>query len=234
MTDIPSSGQSLKYCSTFVRRQAQATTLSQLEIELIGRYAEDIGISYLIMETHTLGDGKALLLSLLQQVRIAQRPVIWALRFTDFQNRSLCLEDILRILVVHALEINSNVLASTAFPISLPSLRAASSQADWLPILNRALAGLGEVYVIVDPDLLRSAAEDNKCAAADILLALKKGVRSTRLKIVISSFGINKNYFAQHSAAGSWKAIRTEGVQRQQLAKLKRQHLARKRKIKKP
>lgn len=231
MNDIPSSGASLKYCSTFTRRRAQAIALSQSEIDLLHHCSGDSNISYIIMETHNPSDDKALLLSLLQQIQSAHRPVIWALRFADYMNRSLCLEDIIRTLVLHALEINSNALAATAFPITLPSLRAASGQLDWLSILNRALAGLEEVYIILDPDLLRFAAEDNRCSATDLLLALKDGIGGTRLKIIVSSFGINKGYFSQNSTAGSWEVIRANNVHHQRLAKIKRQHLARVRRM---
>lgn len=182
------------------------------------------------METRDLAYGKTLLLSLLQQIQKAGRPIIWALRFAGYLDRTPCIEDILRILVLHALEINSNALALREFPITLASLRAASSQEDWLSILNRSLAGLDDVYIVIDPDLLSFAAEDNTCTAADLLLALKRNITSVRLKIIVSSFGINKRYFTQNSAAGSWTAIRTNDERRQRLAKMKRQHLARVRK----
>jgi hypothetical protein len=187
----------------------------------------------MIIETQNPSDDKALLINLLQQIQASHRPVIWALRFPDYLNQSLSLEDIVRTLVLHALEINCNALASTAFPITLPSLRAASSQSDWFSILNRSLAGLEEVYIIIDPDLLSFAAENNKCSAADLILALKSGIGGTRLKIIIYSFGINKGYFSQHSTAGSWKVIRSNNIQRQRLAKTKRQHLAHVRRIRK-
>lgn len=233
MNDIPSSGASLSYCSTFTRRQPQAITLSQPEIDLLHCCSVDNDISYMIIETHNPSDDKALLLSLLQQIQTAHRPVIWALRFADYLNQSLCLEDIVRTLVLHALEINSNALASTTSPITLPSVRAASSQSDWLSVLNSSLAGLEEVYIIIDPDLLRFAAEDNRCSAVDLLLALKNSISGTRLKIVISSFGIDRGYFSRHSTPDSWKVIRTNNIQRQRLAKIKRQHLARVRRIRK-
>jgi hypothetical protein len=227
MTDIPASGQSLSFCSTFMIRRPQNITIAQPEIETLRRCSLDNDVSYIIMEAQNPNDSKELLLSLLQQVKTAQRPLIWALRFSDFQNRPPCLEDIIRILVVHALEINSNALASNAFPITLPSLRAASTQSDWLSILNRALSGLEEVYIIIDPDLLRFVAENNSCSSVDLILALKRGVTGTRLKIIISSVGINKGYFTQNSVAGSWKVIRTNTLQSQRLAKMKKQHLAR-------
>lgn len=233
MNDIPSSGASLNYCSTFTRRQPHATTLSQAEIDLLEHCSVNNNVSYMIMETQDRSNDKALLLSLLQQVQKANRPIIWALRFADYLTESLHLEDIVRTLVLHALEINSNALISTGFPITLPSLRAASSLSDWLSILNRSMAGLEEVYIIIDPDLLNFAAEDNTCSAADLLLALRNSVSSTRLKIIVSSFGINKPYFSQHSIAGSWKVIRTNIIQRQRLAKTKKQHFARIRRIRK-
>ncbi|KAI9690899.1 MAG: hypothetical protein M1822_008519 [Bathelium mastoideum] len=231
MADVPSSGQSLKYCSTFARRQPQSGILSQSEIEILRNYSKDVHISYLITESLHISDAKNFLLSLLRQIRTADRPVIWALRFANFFERSPCMEDILRILVLHALEINSKALAQNDFPVTFSSIRAASSQEDWLSILNRSLAGLEEVYIVVDPDLLRFATENNTCTAADILLALKSSITSTRLKIIVSCFGINQGYFARHSAAGSWKAIRINSIQRQRLAKRKRQHLVRVRKM---
>jgi hypothetical protein len=233
MNDIPSSGASLKYASTFTRRQQQPITLSQTEIELLHLCSIDNDISYMIMDTHNSSNDKALLLNLLQEIQSANKPVIWALRFADYSNRSICLEDIIRTLVLHALEINSNSLITSSFPITLPSLRAAASRLDWLSILNRSLAGLEEVYIIIDPDLLRFAAEDNTCSAADLLLALKNFITGTRLKIIISSAGINKGYFSQNSPSGSWKVIQTNNIQRQRLAKSKRQHLSRVRRIKK-
>lgn len=233
MADIPSSGNSLQYCSSFARRQPQSIILSQSEIDILRRCSTDIDITHLVLETRDLSGAKTLLLNLLQQIQTAKRPIIWALRFANFLDRPPCIEDILRILVLHALEINSNALALDDFPITLRSLRAASSQEDWLSILNRSLVGLEEVYIVLDPDLLRFAAENNTCTAADVLLALKSGITSTRLKIVFSSFGINKGYFAQHSVAGSWKAIKTDDARRQRLAKMKRQDLARVRKAKK-
>jgi hypothetical protein len=233
MNDIPSSGASLNYCSTFTQRQPPTIILLQSEIDLLHYCSVDKNISYMIIETHNPSDDKALLISLLQQIQTAHRPVIWALRFADYLNQSLCLEDIVRTLVLHALEINSNALVSATFPITLPTLRAASSQSDWLSILNRSLAGLEEVYIIIDPDLLRFAAEDNRCSAVDLLLAIKNGISGARLKIIISSFGIDKGYFSQHSAPDSWKVIRTNNIRRQRLAKTKRQHLARVRRIRK-
>ncbi|KAL9619836.1 MAG: hypothetical protein Q9160_005576 [Pyrenula sp. 1 TL-2023] len=232
IAEMPSSGQTLQYCSAFARRQPRAVCLSNSEIEVLRHCSLDIDICYLIMETRTPSDGKILLFNLLREIQNASRPIIWALRFAEFSTRPLCLEDILRILVLHALEINSEALASSDFPITLPAIRAASSQSDWLSILDRALVGLSEVYIILDPDLLRYAAEDNTCVAADLILALKNGVRSARLKIIVSSFGINKNYFAQHSETSSWRAIRTNDAQRQRLMKTKRQHLARVKNIK--
>ncbi|KAH7363705.1 hypothetical protein BKA66DRAFT_444624 [Pyrenochaeta sp. MPI-SDFR-AT-0127] len=233
MADLNSSGQSLKYCTTFARRQPQPVTLSQSEIDSLRNWSTDVGVSYLVIETRDLAYGKTLLLSLLQQIQNARRPIIWALRFAGYLDRTPCIEDVLRILVLHALEINSNALALRESPVTLASLRAASNQDDWLSILNRSLAGLDDVYIVVDPDLLRFAAEDNTCAAADLLLALGRNVTSARLKIIVSSFGINKGYFTQHSAAGSWMAIRNNDDRRQRLAKMKRQHLVRVRKMRK-
>ncbi|CAI6319249.1 unnamed protein product [Periconia digitata] len=231
MSDIPSSGKSLNYCSAIAQRHPQYVILPNAVVNDLRGWSEDINLPYLIIETPDSAYGKALLLSLLQQIQNAKRPAIWALRFANFLDRDPCVEDILRILLLHALEVNSDALALQNFPITLASLRAASSQEDWLVLLDRALAGLDEVYIIIDPDLLRFSTEDNTCTAADVLLALQRHIHSTRLKIIVLSFGINKGYFAKHSVAGSWKAIRANNEQRQRMIRMKQRHLTRVRKM---
>ncbi|KAF2997547.1 hypothetical protein E8E13_000111 [Curvularia kusanoi] len=227
MADIPSSGLSLNHCSTFSRRNPVSITLSPSEIDILRDWSTNAEISYLILETRDHVYGNVLQLDLLRQIQSAKRPIIWSMRFPEYLERNFGIGDILRTLVLHALEINSDCLARQDFPITLASLRAASCQDDWLAILDRSLAGFEDVYMVVDSDILRFAAEDNACAAADLLLALGRKIKSTRLKIVASSSAINRQYFAQHSAAGSWKAIRTNDEQRRRLTKTKRQHLAR-------
>jgi hypothetical protein len=135
--------------------------------------------------------------------------------------RKFGIDDILRTLVLYAIDINSDCLARQDFLITLASLRAASCQDDWLAIMDRALAGFEDVYLVVDSDILRFAAKDNACAAADLLLALGRKVKSTHLKIVTSSSAINRQYVTQNSAAGSCKVIRTNNEQHQRLAKTK-------------
>lgn len=234
MNDIPSSGHSLKYCSTFARRHSVSITLSPSEIDILRDWSTNAEISYLIMETRDQNYGRVLQLDLLRQIQSAKRPIIWAMRFPEYVDGKFGIDDILRTLVMHALEINSNCLARQDFPITLASLRAASGQDDWLAIMDRSLAGFEDVYIVIDSDILRFAAEGNACAGADLLLALGCKIKSTRLKIVVSSSAINRQYFTQNSAAGSWKAIRTNDEQRQRLVKTKRQHLARVRRLRRP
>jgi hypothetical protein len=50
--------------------------------------------------------------------------------------------DILRVLVSQALQINSKILTSSLYPISLRYLREGVDENDWLGLLNRAIAGL--------------------------------------------------------------------------------------------
>lgn len=46
--------------------------------------------------------------------------------------------------------------------------------------------------IVIDPNLLRFDAGNNTCATEDLLLALRRGVTITRLKIMVLAFGINE------------------------------------------
>lgn len=87
--------------------------------------------------------------------------------------------------------------------------------------MDRSLADFEDVYIVVDSDILRFSAEDNTCTATDLLPALRRTIKSTGLKIIVSSAAFNRQYSQENSTAGSWKAIRTIDEQRQRLAKTK-------------
>jgi hypothetical protein len=69
MTDIPSSGHSLEYCSTFTRRSPFLIILSSSEIDILRDWSTNAEIAYLVMETRDQTYGKVLQLDLLRQIQ---------------------------------------------------------------------------------------------------------------------------------------------------------------------
>lgn len=60
MADVSSSGQRLQFCSNFARRQQQAVTLSQPDIETLRDWSMDLEVAYLIIESRDLAYSKTL------------------------------------------------------------------------------------------------------------------------------------------------------------------------------
>jgi hypothetical protein len=170
---------------------------------------------------------KDFIVDLIGLIRASQVPVIWALRFPNFWDRTFDLVDILRLLVLQALDLNPAMLASE-HPLTLSHLRAAASQTEWLQILDRALYGLKEIYIVVDPDLLNFTASHNAYKATRWIEALPQMISNTSVKVITSAFCIDKGYVNRNWNSDTWREICTvdDGVtvrprtrKRQRLAK---------------
>lgn len=76
--------------------------------------------------------------------------------------------DILRMLVLQALQINPSS-TSSACPITVVHMREAVDQEDWAKLLGRALDNVPDVYVVIDADLFVFVTRQDKNCATDFL-----------------------------------------------------------------
>ena len=208
MSDLPTSGESFGYCSSLKRRRQQRAHLSPNEANLLRICASDPEISIVIMQTPSQPLAKDFIVDLISLIRASQVPVIWALRFPNFWDRTFDLVDILRLLVLQALDLNPATLASD-HPLTLSHLRAAASQTEWLQILDRALYGLKEIYIVVDPDLLNFTASHNAYKATRWIEALPRMISNTSVKVITSAFCIDKGYAKRNWNSDTWREVCT-------------------------
>jgi hypothetical protein len=208
MSDLPTSGESLGYCSSLKRRRQQRAHLSPNEANLLQICASDPEISIVIMQTPSQPLAKDFIVDLIGLIRASQVPVIWALRFPNFWDQTFDLVDILRLLVLQALDLNPATLASD-HPLTLSHLRAAASQTEWLQILDRALYGLKEIYIVVDPDLLNFTASHNAYKATRWIEALPQMISNTSVKVITSAFCIDKGYANRNWNSDTWREVCT-------------------------
>jgi hypothetical protein len=137
---------------------------------------------------------KNFLVNLVDLIGAHDLRVLWALRFADYWERNLTGTDILRMLVIQSLQINPQALTSTTHPITMTHLREVVDERDWLALLNRAIASMPFVYIVLDADLLGHATGQDRYLATKLIEAFPKIVNSTVVKVVISTACVDERY----------------------------------------
>lgn len=148
------------------------------------KWADQKYSSFLVTESSTSQTVKDFLVELLQVIREARFPVLWALRFADYWESDLTCIDILRMLVLQALQINPDALTVGSNPVTMTHLREAVDEAGWLSILNRALQGVQQIYIVLDADLLSHVTNHNRYLATRWI----EGFPRTIIGIVVKLF----------------------------------------------
>jgi len=118
---------------------------------------------------------------LIQTVRAADVPVIWALSASQLGPTGFSANDICRMLLLQAVEVNRSSLrdgdyslSSTDFELSTPN--------GWSAVLDRALRGLKQVYILVDIDLLKYISSDDHKQLIEILRSLSESTSGGLMK----------------------------------------------------
>lgn len=139
---LPTSGESLRYCQSMRQQRRIRSNLILPNATDLQKWADQKYSSFLVTESSTSQAAKNFLVEILQAIREARFPVLWALRFANYWDSSLTCIDILRMLVLQALQINPDALTMGSNPITMTRLREVVDEVDWLLILNRALQGV--------------------------------------------------------------------------------------------
>lgn len=134
--------------------------------------------------------------------------IVWALRYADYWHQRLSLTDIMRTLVLQAMQLGSRGLLDNAFPVTVEQLREAASPNDWVAILKRLLSGIDHAFIVLDPDLLAHATEHERSMSLEMLDILKMKL-SGNIKIVIAMSTVSRDYAQQLESAGECVKIQT-------------------------
>jgi hypothetical protein len=164
----------------------------------------------LVTESSTSQTAKDFLVELLQVIREARFPVLSALRFADYWESDLTCIDILRMLVLQALQIHPNALTMGPNPITMTNLREAVDEAGWLSILNRALQGVQQIYIVLDADLLSHVTNHNRYLATRWIEGFPRTTTGTVVKLFVSRHGVDEGYASRNWDSGGWVKLRTD------------------------
>lgn len=210
--NLPASGECLGFCQSMVKRRRLRTQILLPNTAQLQRWSDQPRSSFLITESSSGLAAKDFLVHLVELIRASCCQILWALRFADYWERNLTGADILRMLVIQALQINPKALTSTQYPITMTHLREAVDERDWMALLNRAIACLPFVYIVLDADLLGHATGQDRYVATKLIEAFPKIVNSTVVKIVVSTAGLDERYAENNWEPECWSKLKTDHV----------------------
>jgi hypothetical protein len=207
--ELPTSGTSLGYCKSVRDGRVAKSAIRIPEISALEKWAGDPYLTILLMKSSSAEAEKDFLVDLVNLIKTSSVPVIWALRYSGYWKSRITCIDLLRMLLVQALEINSGALKGPA-PIELINLREAADEDDWFRILCRALQGIPQVYIVVDAEILGLATEHNRLRATRWIEQFGRQISNTRVKIFISSRNVQESYVSSNWDSGSWGILHTD------------------------
>lgn len=237
LTRLPGAGLCLQYCASLYSRSRRGRGCIQQQGVLdMAQWSSEPGSSVLVAvdahDTVVLG----FMIDVLKLIREGSYPVIWLLPHKSYWDAGHLLEDLISAMVLQALQLNPQRLVSNADPITLSDLNNASSVADWLLILQRALLGLPQIFIIIDAQLLRNTCGNDRQRTTDLMENLVSNVKTTRIKILASGTAVDVKYISRHWEASHWREITLEGGNNQGsgagLMNLNRRHADHRRLIK--
>ena len=193
---LPTSGESLEYCQSIRRRSRHRTRLQLPNLSRLSSWASESINSLLVLQGNSSAVSKAFTIDLIDLVRDAKIPIIWALRYANYWDSKKTTIDILRMLALQALQINPQAVAQGSHPITMAGIREAATETDWLEIVARALQGIPRIFIALDPEFLAHATANDKHQATELVEALRsRSVNS--VKIFTSASNLDETYMAK-------------------------------------
>ena len=111
--------------------------------------------------------------------------MLWILPFPNYRNLARTFEDILRTLVLQALQINPGALTTGVNPITPAHLQHASGELDWMRLLNRALKGAEHTYIVCGAEILQYVGENTRGRLVPFLTRLGQSMSSASVTLFV-------------------------------------------------
>jgi len=213
MCNLPTSGESLGYCQSVRARDSVHTSYRLPELSTLEKWSSEPRSSMLLTQNSSTQTAKNFLVDLIVLIQQNKYPIIWALRFPNFWDKIPTYRDILRMLVIQAIQMNPSAISGPT-PITAVHLREANNEADWLSILKRALTGIAQVYIVIDADLLSLASENSTYRATRMIEKFPEILTGMNVKIVVSMANINQEYVSKNWDPKVWSSLHTGTARR--------------------
>lgn len=206
---LPTSGESLEFCRSIRKRLRGRTKLSLPDIRKLESWASERSNTIILIDTLRAAVSKTFMVDLIDLILNSRLPVIWALRYADYWNQQITTTDLMRMLVMQAIQVGAKNLFDTAFPVTAEQLREANSLDDWVDILNRLLSAVNQPFIALDADLLTHVTMHERGEILENLETLRLNLTG-KVKIVIAMSSVNRAYTDELRRLNACLYLRTE------------------------
>jgi hypothetical protein len=204
---LPPSQDTLNYCQSLQRRKRGRRKPPCLQISLLELWATFPQSSLLLLDRSVGSPSQYLFIDLVNLLGVSGKPVIWALRFADYWDTELSPASILHMLVIQVLQLNHSSLTRPPNPLTSTHFETATSDMDWLHLLNRSLLCLPQIFIALDAALLAAATGHSAYRASRWLQTLLSKVKTTSIKIFVESSVVDSDYISRNWEAGTWSRV---------------------------
>jgi hypothetical protein len=213
MCNLPTSGERLGYCQSVRARDSVHTSYRLPELSTLEKWSSEPRSSMLLTQNSSAQTAKNFLVDFIVLIQQNRYPRIWALRFPNFWDKIPTYRDILRMLVIQAIQMNPSAISGPT-PITAVHLREANNEADLLSILKRALTGIAQVYIVIDADPLSLASENSTYRATRMIEKFPEILTGVNVKIVVSMANIDQEYATKNWDPKAWSRLQTGTARR--------------------
>lgn len=137
-----------------------------------------------------------LTVSVAESIKLNNMPVVWALSPQDTLSSEQKLKmpssiDVLKHLVLQILRLNHTLLNERSAALNAARYKSATSESEWFELLGSAIAGLSQLYIVVDVEVIGLDCENTSIwpkrfnAMFEALMA--RNISST-VKVVLTSY----------------------------------------------
>lgn len=207
-TSLPSSGDSLQFCQSLRNRRRDRTKLPLLDVKILETCTSQRNNALLLIDTFTPTVAKTLMVDLINLVLNNRLPIIWALRYANYQDERISATVVIRILVLQAMQASAGRLLKTQFPVTVEQLREAGSLSEWVRILNHLLSSMNHIFIALDADLLAHATAYERGESVEVLELLRLEL-SGNVKIVTATSSVSQNYVEELEQSNACIRIQT-------------------------
>ena len=176
-------------------------TLPLPDVSRLTDWASKPTNSLLVLQGPSSVVSKAFIIDLIDLVRDTKMPILWALRYANYWDSPTTSIDILRMLVLQALQMNPQAMAQGSHPITMASMREAATASDWLDILARALQGIPRIFIALDSGLLSHATANDVYRGTELVEAFRSRLFIS-VKVFASASNLDRAYVADRHTNG--------------------------------
>ncbi|CAO2649161.1 Nn.00g101100.m01.CDS01 [Neocucurbitaria sp. VM-36] len=218
---LPTSGDSLQFCRSMRNRRRERTRLPLPDIKKLEAWSSQRKHAVLIIDTYMPIVANSFMVDMIDLILDNGMPIVWALRYTDYWDQEPSITNIIRTLVVQAMQLGASHLLEGPFPVTVEQLREAAGLGDWVAILKQLLSSISHAFIALDADLLSHAAAHERSMALEMIDNLRLEL-SSNVKIVIAMSSVSRAYAdelersnacvkIQTGSAGDWRKLGRPG-----------------------